>query len=105
MNDSQFHKLADTVFVRIEDTLDNCDFDIDYQKIGSVFYIYLPSGTKLVLNKQEPLHELWLATPENGFHFQYNNQQWQDKRNHHELFALLSKTCSQHLGTTGTITF
>lgn len=98
MNDSQFHSLAEDVFQRIEDGLESLETEVDYEQAGSVFYIYLPNDVKLVLNKQEPLHELWLATPENGFHFCYNDGKWLNKRGSDELFTLLTTCCQKHLG-------
>ena len=98
MNDSQFHSLAEDAFQRIEDGLESLEIEVDYEHVGSVFYIYLPQNVKLVLNKQEPLHELWLATPENGFHFYYKDDQWLNKRGSDELFTLLTECCSKHLG-------
>ena len=100
MNGSQFHHLADRVFAHIESILDASELDLDYERVGSIFYLYFPDGTKIIINKQEPLHELWLATPENGFHFQYQNNTWVDKRSDQKFYQLLTTTCQKLLEDT-----
>ena len=36
----------------------------------------LVNRSQIVINKQEPLLELWLASHNGGFHFAYKNERW-----------------------------
>ena len=35
-----------------------------------VLTLSFENKTKVIINKQEPLHQIWVATRENGFHFE-----------------------------------
>ena len=98
MRDSEFHALADAQFHTIEEALDNCDADIDYDTSGSVLTLTFVNQTKIIINKQAPLAQIWVATRANGYHFDYLDDQWIDNREGHELMALLSAACSAQAG-------
>ena len=71
MNDSEFHRLADTLWMTIEERLDDWDgdSDIDCEINGGVLTISFENGSKIIINRQEPLHQVWLATKQGGYHF------------------------------------
>ncbi len=58
MNDSEFHRLADSLWMTIEERLDDWDgdSDIDYEINGGVLTISFENGSKIIINRQEPLH-------------------------------------------------
>ena len=65
--------------------------------------IEFSDGTKFIVNRQPPVHQLWLATKTRGFHFNYDEekQAWiSDKEGHEEFFDVLEKHVSKHLGRT-----
>lgn len=80
MNDSQFHLLAEQLTQDLENIIDNYinehDVDIDYERNGNILTISFENGSKIILNRQEPLHQVWLATRENGYHFEYHDNNW-----------------------------
>lgn len=80
MNITQFHTLTDQLFNNIELFLNNYadehDSDIDYETHGNVITIAFPNGSKIIVNTQEPLFQIWLATRKQGYHFDYVNNQW-----------------------------
>ena len=43
--------------------------DIDSQRTGGLLELSFPDGSKIVVNTQPPLHELWLAARAGGYHF------------------------------------
>ena len=71
MNDSEFHRLADQLWLTIEERLDDWDgdSDIDCEINGGVLTITFENGSKIIINRQEPLHQVWLATKQGGYHF------------------------------------
>lgn len=101
MTDSEFHQLADQFFERVEDALDNHDGDIDYEGQGGLLKLVFENGSHIVINKQEPLHQIWLATKFDGHHFEYKDAQWIDNRSGEELFSFLvtaiEKQSGEHL--------
>lgn len=90
MNDSEFHSLADAIYQHIEESIDSSGVDIDCETIGGVMTLTFENNVKFVINRQEPLHQIWLATRENGHHFALQDGQWIDNRQGHELLSWLS---------------
>ncbi|MCW2479070.1 iron donor protein CyaY [Candidatus Symbiopectobacterium sp. NZEC135] len=100
MNDSEFHQLADALMLTIEEALDDFegDADIDYETNGGVMTLSFENGSKIVINRQEPLHQVWLATKAGGYHFNYRDEQWICDRSGESFFALLAQACSAQAG-------
>ncbi|MDU4266245.1 MAG: iron donor protein CyaY [Enterobacter hormaechei] len=63
MNDSEFHRLADTLWMTIEERIDDWDgdSDIDCEINGGILTLSFENGSKIIINRQEPLHQVWLA--------------------------------------------
>ncbi|MBV7317267.1 iron donor protein CyaY [Shewanella sp. NIFS-20-20] len=84
MTDTEFHRLADEMFQQIENAIenaiDNDDADVDIDASGGVLQLEFEDGSKIVINKQEPLHQIWVATRFGGHHFEYRDGQWLDNR-------------------------
>lgn len=84
MTDSKFHQLSDDLFQRIENAIetaiDDQDADIDVDASGGVLQLEFDDQSKIVINKQEPLHEIWVATRFGGYHFSFVDNQWLDNR-------------------------
>lgn len=91
MTESEFNTLADTVFQRIEQALDESDADLDYDSNGNVLTIEFADGSKLIVNRHTPNREIWLAAKSGGFHFSRQGNQWINTRDGGELFAELSR--------------
>lgn len=100
MNDSEFHQLADQLMLYIEETLDGFtgDSDIDYETNGGVMTLTFENGSKIVINRQEPLHQVWLATKAGGYHFNYRDDHWYCSRSGEEFFAKLSEAVTTQAG-------
>ncbi|MDU5689457.1 MAG: iron donor protein CyaY [Citrobacter freundii] len=94
MNDSEFHRLADTLWMTIEERLDDWDgdSDIDCEINGGVLTISFENGSKIIINRQEPLHQVWLATKQGGYHFDLKGDEWICDRSG-ETFWDLSAGC------------
>lgn len=76
MNVSEFHQYIEQIWIKIEEELEKQDCDVDCDTQGSVFSITFADRSQVVINKQEPLLELWLASKVGGFHFAYRDNQW-----------------------------
>ena len=95
MNIAEFHQNIEQVWQKIEEDLEEQGIDADCETQGSVFTITFDNRTQIVLNKQEPLLELWLAGKFGGFHFAFKNGDWltnDGKR----FWNVLTETCAAH---------
>ncbi|MBM4190294.1 MAG: iron donor protein CyaY [Betaproteobacteria bacterium] len=94
MTDTEFHQLADAFMTDLEDRLDAAD--IDWERApGGVMQIDFDNGTQIIINKQPPLHEIWVAAKSGGFHFRRLGEAWVDTRSGAELLAALNRYCSE----------
>lgn len=90
MNDSEFQQLADLLYQKIEDKLEESEADVDYEQNGGLLTLEFENRTKFVINRQQPLHQIWLATLENGHHYDYKAGKWIDDRSGDEFLEFLS---------------
>ena len=91
MNESEFNELADAVFRRIEQAIDDSDADIDYDSNGTVMEMEFADGNKLIVNRHVPNREIWLAAKSGGFHYAMQDGRWFSQRDGSELFAKLGE--------------
>ncbi|TCP95610.1 CyaY protein [Cricetibacter osteomyelitidis] len=76
MNVAEFHQNIELVWNSIEEQLEAQNCDVDCDKQGSVFSITFDDRSQIIINKQEPLLELWLASRLGGLHFAFKHNQW-----------------------------
>ena len=102
MNESEFNQRVDDVIVLLEERLDETDADLDYEMSGGILTITFANNSKVILNRQTPLKQIWLATKSGGFHFDYNSDDdtWISDSDGSELFAALTRYCSEQAGET-----
>lgn len=102
LTDAEYHRLAGEVLARIEATADRLlqddVVDIDAQRTGGLLELSFPGGSKIVVNTQPPLHEIWLAARAGGYHYRWDGQAWRDTRDGSEFFAALSRHASAQGG-------
>ena len=102
--DAEYHETADRVLTAIERQADawlqQGVIDIDTNRSGGLLELEFPDGSKIVVNKQPPLHEIWLAARNGGFHFKLVDAAWRDTRDGVEFFARLSDEASRQGGKT-----
>ena len=100
--DADFHQLAHAVLGAIESTvdrwLDDDVVDIDTHRTGGLLELSLPGGSKIIINTQPPLQELWLAAKAGGHHYRHVAGRWLDTRDSSEFFAALSQHLSAQAG-------
>ena len=94
------HALLARIEAQIDAWLEADVVDIDTHRTGGLLELSLPgpgAGSKIVLNTQPPLQELWLAARSGGFHFKWNGTQWVDREGQ-ELLARLSRCATEQAG-------
>ena len=97
-----YHAAADRVLAAIETQADlwlqQGVIDIDTHRSGGLLELAFPDGSKIVVNKQPPLREIWLAARNGGFHFKLVGDNWCDTRDGVEFFLRLSDEASRQAG-------
>jgi CyaY protein len=108
LTDREYHAKTGAVLAGIESCLDRWlqddVVDIDAQRSGGLLEMSFPNGSKIVLNTQAPLRELWLAARSGGYHYKYVAGAWRDTRDGRELFEALSACASEQAGQMLTFT-
>jgi len=95
MKDALYHELIDNLFIHIEEALDECEQDMDYESGEGILTVILPDQSKIILNKQAPLQQLWVATKFNGHHFNYTDNKWIDERTGAEFYQFMDDAMSR----------
>lgn len=103
MSESEFMALAETTLAAITaamDRLNDADMlDVECSRSGNVLDIeFIDNGSKIIVNSQAPMQELWVAAKSGGFHYKRIGAQWIDTRDGSELFAALSIMASAQAG-------
>ncbi len=102
LSDAEFHERTHALLAHIEATCDRWlqddRVDIDTQRTGGLLELQFPNGSKIVVNTQPPLHELWLAARDGGFHYRWDGGAWRDTRDGSEFVASLSRLASAQAG-------
>lgn len=102
LSDSDYQRLSGAVLAGIERTVDRWLqddlIDIDPQRTGGLLELSFPDGSKIIVNTQPPLQELWLAARGGGFHYRHVQGRWLDTKDGSEFFAVLSREASAQAG-------
>ena len=102
MNESEFNEIVDNIFIEIEDAIeDACEdtgADIDYETTAGILTLTFENNSQIIINRQEPLKEIWVAAKSGGFHFQYDEESQEWLCDDIELFSALSEYCSEQSG-------
>ena len=72
MNENQFNRNLDELMMAIEDAIEEQGLDIDYETSGGILTLTCPDNSKVILSRQTPLLQLWLAAKSGGFHFDFD---------------------------------
>lgn len=102
MNDQEFLDRAERLLRSIEQACDafneNTDVDLDNQRVGNMVTITFANRSQIVVNLQKPLHEVWLASRDGGYHFIWGGALWQDTKSGADFFSTLSRCASAQAG-------
>lgn len=102
LSDSAYHALTHQLLASIEAQVDRWlqddVVDIDGARTGGLLELSFPGGSKIVVNTQPPLQEMWLAARRGGFHYRYAAGGWRDTKTGDEFLATLSACASEQAG-------
>ncbi|MGE5648963.1 iron donor protein CyaY [Noviherbaspirillum sp. UKPF54] len=103
MTESEFLALAEQTLSTIESALervsDEGELDVECSRSGNVLEIeFVDNGSKIIVNSQAPMQEMWVAAKSGGFHYRREAGQWLNTRDGSELYAALSSMVSEQGG-------
>ena len=87
--------------LEIEEAIDACGADIDYDNAGDILTLEFDNGSQIIINKQTPLSQIWVAARSGGYHFGYdqNSQLWcLNSDVSRDLMTQLGIYCSEQAG-------
>lgn len=102
LTDLEYHRLTDALLRRIEVQADawlqDDVIDIDAQRTGGLLELSFPNRSKVVVNTQPPLQEVWLASKAGGFHFAWRDGGWRDTKTRQVFDAVFNEQISLQAG-------
>lgn len=97
MTETDFHRGVDAALARIERSVeDEEDLDVDLE--SGILTITCPDASRVIINRQTPNREIWVAARSGGFHFTSRDGAWRDTRSGEELFASLARILESQAG-------
>ncbi len=100
VQESEFNQKVDDILSVIEEAVENCDADLDWDLAGGILTIECTNGTQVIVNRQGPTQQIWVAARSGGFHFDFDADKDLWLQNDLELFALLNQALSEQTGET-----
>ena len=96
MTEREYHDLADATLRDLEARLDAAG--LDFETGGGILTIEMDDGSRIILNRQPPVQELWLAAKSGGYHFAWDGSRWYSRRDSASLDDLLRRCIREQGG-------
>jgi len=105
MDEAEFHRRADALLARLEEAVEASGADIDYDTVSDILTLEFADGSKIIVNKQAPARQVWVAARAGGFHYDYDaaGDRWVNDQSGAELFEELSRLASGQAGEAVTL--
>jgi CyaY protein len=108
MSETEFLDLAESTLDTIEAAMDRLNdedvIDVECKRSGNVLEIeFIDNGSKIIVNSQAPLQEMWVAARSGGYHYKRVGGEWRNTRDDSEFYASLSRYASEQGGKAVTI--
>lgn len=99
----QASQMLETILEQLEAEA-ACD-DLDMDIVDGVLKIEFEDGGQIIVNRQEPLRQLWVASPLGPAHFSFDAGRgaWLDDKTGATLMDTLSRAFTQKLGAVVTL--
>jgi CyaY protein len=100
MNEAEFQRAATATLNRIEQAVEACGADIEFENAGEILELEFANRSKIIINKQGAAKQIWVAAKSGGFHYSYDagTQQWRNDQSGAELIDELSRLLSEQAG-------
>ena len=98
MTETEFNQLVDATLLKIESAVDASGADLDYENAAGILTLEFEDGSKIIINRQGPTQEIWVAAKSGGYHYRWDGAAWHNTRDGSALFQSLSQYASQQAG-------
>lgn len=100
MDPALYSELTESLYLDIEDMLDTLidadEVQLDYESGSGVITIDCEeTNSKVIISRQPPVHQIWVAARSGGFHCDYDDGVWRCVTTGETLGALLSRVCTE----------
>ncbi|CAN5577237.1 iron donor protein CyaY [soil metagenome] len=95
MTEQEYDKLVDDEMIKIYDDLtEKYGEEVDIEKGDGIMKIILIDDTQLIVSRQAPVKQIWLAAKHGGYHFIYNEEdkKWRDSKTKEDLMYMINET-------------
>ena len=100
MPDNDYLSRAEAVLAAVERAVDEAEADIELERSGNVLTLEFENRTKIIVNLQPPMREIWIAAKAGGFHYRFIDGEWRDTRTGTEFFSALTAYATEQAGET-----
>ena len=87
MSEALFHERVDNLFLQVEEILDEAQSDIDFVNSSGLLTITCENRSQVILSRQPPLQQIWLACLAGGLHFERVQNIWSLTTDHEQTFG------------------
>lgn len=96
MNESEFASTCAALLDAIEAVIDASGSGVDCQrKSDGVLEIEFENGSRIVVNGQAPMRQIWVAARSGGYHLAYVAGEWRDTRSGESLAVLMTRVARE----------
>ena len=98
LTEARFHDLVDATQQALEELLEDHADDIEIS--AGMMTIKFDNGSQLIISRQEPLRQLWLAARSGGYHFDYDEEsgKWSCEKSEELLGEVLARAVNEQAG-------
>lgn len=98
LTEARFHDLVDATQQALEELLEDHADDIEIS--AGMMTIKFDNGSQLIISRQEPLRQLWLAARSGGYHFDYDEEsgKWSCEKSEELLSEVLARATKEQAG-------
>ena len=76
MSEALVHERVDNLFLQVEEIWDEAQSDIDFVNSSGLLTIICENKSQIILSRQPPLQQVWLACLAGGLHFELVQDTW-----------------------------
>lgn len=99
MNEAEYTELVDDLMLALEEALDQCETEIDYESNSGVMTLTIEeNGSVVIVSRQSAVQQIWVAAKSGGYHFVFENNQWRCTTTGESFVELLNRVCTEQSG-------
>ncbi len=75
LTEAEYEGLAHETLAQIEQAIEASGTEIEFETEDEILTLEFPDGSRIIINRQRPLKQIWVAARSGGFHYQYDPAQ------------------------------